>query len=295
MTKLYGALEKNLFKTTTVVNSALNACLPPSSSCPRKLHRAMRYAVFSGGKRLRPYLTLSCCRLAGGSEKKALPAACAIELLHAYSLIHDDLPCMDDSDYRRGRPSCHRVFGEATALLAGTGLMAQAFYIFSFVQPARLKPVERERAFQVLFEVSKAVGSQGLMGGQSLDLTGNFKSAPALLNMYKMKTGALIKAAVRTGAILGGASPHQLKNLTRFAHHFGLLFQLADDLMDAEEEKKKNTFVAFCGIRKSKASMDRLTRLCLSSLSPFGDAALPIRQLVQYVRSKSVTCTPKGL
>jgi len=211
------------------VDGALERLLPPETEEPRAVHRAMRYSVFAGGKRFRPALVLLGARSAGGDEEGAVPAACAVEMIHTYSLIHDDLPAMDDDDMRRGKPSCHAVFGEAHAILAGDALHTLAFGILaSFPDPAR--------AARLVSETAKACGTFGMVGGQAADLEaeGQPPDGAVVEGIHRRKTGALVVASLRLGAIGAGADAAVLARLTEYGERLGLAFQIVDDVLDEE-------------------------------------------------------------
>lgn len=219
------------FKQKTMqVDQWLDRLLPPESAPPTTIHQAMRYSTFAGGKRLRPILTIATGEIFGADERELLPAACSIEMIHTYSLIHDDLPAMDNDDWRRGAPTCHVKFGEALAILAGDALLTQAFLTLADYETSNA-----ERKTRVISEVARAAAtSRALIGGQVLDL--QFEGQPVtgaqLEEIHRAKTGALIRCAVRVGAIIGGASEEELKSLTEYGEKAGLAFQVADDLLD---------------------------------------------------------------
>lgn len=216
------------------IEESLDNYLPGTSVVPERLHEAMRYSVCGGGKRLRGVLLLLSCEVAGGHWQGALPAAAALEMVHAYSLIHDDLPCMDDDDLRRGKPTNHRVYGEATALLAGDALLTQAMITMLDQAPDGL-----EKAYhQALRELVRASGTAGMIGGQVLDLAAEGKSLKLheLKEIYRRKTGALITAAVRMGGIIAAATPAVMEALTAYGEALGLAFQITDDLLDLQAE-----------------------------------------------------------
>lgn len=210
------------------IDAALDAALPPDSQKPPSVHRAMRYSVFSGGKRIRPALAALGFQLGGGRGDGGIRLGAAIELIHTFSLIHDDLPCMDDDDYRRGRLTCHRKFGEAVAVLAGDGLHVLAFEVLAAL------PAPAERRLRVLTEITRAVGTAGVVGGQVVDIESEGRRiAPASLRwMHEKKTGTLLRASLVCGAILAGARPSLTQKLAAFGAAFGLLFQITDDLLD---------------------------------------------------------------
>ncbi len=217
-----------LAKVGSPIEAALDDALPAESEKPKSVHRAMRYSVFSGGKRIRPALGALGFRLGGGRGDGGVRLGAAIELIHTFSLIHDDLPCMDDDDYRRGRLTCHRKFGEAVAVLAGDGLQVLAFEVLATL------PASAERRLRVLREITRAVGTAGVVGGQVVDIESEGRRiSPASLRwMHERKTGALLRASLVSGAILAGARPGLVERLAGFGAAFGLLFQITDDLLD---------------------------------------------------------------
>jgi farnesyl diphosphate synthase len=272
---------------------ALGDVLPPESEIPVDLHRAMRYAALGGGKRLRPLLTYAT-GLAFGHDGPELDApACAVELIHAYSLVHDDLPAMDDDDMRRGRPTCHIVFGEAMAILAGDALQALAFEI--------LARGNRARGMDMLSTLGYACGAEGMAGGQALDLnaTGRSLTLAELEYMHACKTGALIRAAVRLGALTAGADRASLETLDRYASALGLAFQVRDDILDVEGESAvlgktagkdaaqgKSTFPALMGLDASRARLAELTKTALDAIAPFGERGELLRELALYAAQR---------
>jgi geranylgeranyl diphosphate synthase type II len=265
------------------VDRALDRWLPPEKTRPATLHRAMRYAVFAGGKRLRPILCLAAAEACDGKTSGALPAACAVECIHTYSLIHDDLPCMDDDDFRRGRPTTHKVFGEAVAVLAGDALATIAFEILG-----RTNETARHGAGEFFRELSKAAGSLFLVGGQVADMEAEKREAtPAeLLFIHRGKTAAMISVSLRLGAMSANATPAQVKALGKFGENLGLAFQIIDDILDITQTSKqlgksagkdaaagKATYPAVFGLEKSRREAARLTKAALKALEPFGKNA----------------------
>ena len=265
------------------VDRALDRWLPPEKTRPATLHRAMRYAVFAGGKRLRPILCLAAAEACGGKTSGALPAACAVECIHTYSLIHDDLPCMDDDDFRRGRPTTHKVFGEAVAVLAGDALATIAFEILG-----RTNETARHGAGEFFRELSKAAGSLFLVGGQVADMEAEKREAtPAeLLFIHRGKTAAMISVSLRLGAMSANATPAQVKALGRFGENLGLAFQIIDDILDITQTSEqlgksagkdaaagKATYPVVFGLEKSRREAARLTKAALKALEPFGKNA----------------------
>ncbi|MDP2132235.1 MAG: polyprenyl synthetase family protein [Sulfuritalea sp.] len=274
--------------------SALEAALPTAGLAPARLHEAMRYAVLGGGKRVRPLL----CHAAGAIfnvDGSVLDApAIAVELIHAYSLVHDDLPCMDDDDLRRGKASCHVQFDEATALLAGDALQTLAFQALS----NRLPGIAAARQLEMLHLLALASGSRGMAGGQAIDLAavGQQLSIGELEHMHIHKTGALIRASVLLGAHCGEAAPNSLERLGHFANRIGLLFQVVDDILDAEAStatlgktagkdaaQNKPTYVNILGAREAKAMASKLRQDAHGVLAPFGDSAVRLHELADFI------------
>ena len=261
-----------------LINRALDATLPKKTERPASVHEAMRYAVFPGGKRVRPILALAACGTVGGREKDVLPTACAIEFIHSYSLIHDDLPCMDDDNMRRGRPSCHKQFGEATALLAGDALLTLAFQVLtggSVKNPAR--------QLRAAHWVAEAVGSLGMIGGQVVDIEtqGKETDLPTVDYVNAHKTGALIAIASRAGACLGGGSDRHTDLLYRYGKYLGLLFQIVDDILDGEG------YAELVGISEAREEAERLRDRAKDTLSVFGKKAEPLARLADFVLTRT--------
>lgn len=274
-----------------LIERALDAVLPPLSARPRNLHRAMRRSVLCGGKRLRAVMCLASAEASGGSANRAILPAAAVELLHAYTLIHDDLPCMDDDDTRRGKPSCHVVFGPALAILAGDALQALAFET-----AARCIPPPPYRPDAIVAELARAAGSRGVVGGQVDDLSADPRRAtPRMLrSIHARKTAALFIAAVRMGAISAGASPAQLNALTSYAANFGLAFQIADDLADqgpSPKKRKRALDNSSCLLVYAASEARRLAEMLLSkavralAVLPGGQSR-PLVELAGLVQSK---------
>ena len=277
---------------------ALAARLPAEDATPVELHRAMRYAVLGGGKRLRPLLVYAA-GLAVAAADAALDApACAVELIHAYSLVHDDLPAMDDDALRRGRPTCHVAFGEAMAILAGDALQALAFEILADAALGNVVP----RGAAMLAVLGRACGAEGMAGGQAIDLTavGQPLSLAALEHMHALKTGALIRASVRLGALAGQADEATLAALDRYAAAVGLAFQVRDDILDVEGDAAaigktvgkdaaaaKPTFPSILGLEASRARLNELVAEALRALQPLGERAALLRELAHYAVQRS--------
>ena len=262
------------------VNDAVIDYLPSAEEGQNDVVRAMRYSLANGGKRLRPIFTLEFCRMCGGDVNKALPLACAVEYIHTYSLIHDDLPCMDDDDMRRGKPSCHKMYGEATALLAGDALLTHAFELVTNAD------IDGEAAAQAVSLLAQNAGVGGMIGGQVLDLKyENEKSSVSdVLTVYKLKTGALISAACIMGCIAAGASAEQIKAASKYAYYLGIAFQIKDDLLDiygdeaklgkpigSDANNDKSTYVTLTGKRKAENDVENLTASAIAELANFKD------------------------
>jgi len=247
-------LQAYLDEKRETVDQALQHYLSFSDATPAqvKIHEAMRYSVFAGGKRLRPILCMAAATIAGSCEKEVLPAACALELLHTYSLIHDDLPCMDDDDYRRGRLTNHKVFGEAMAVLAGDGLLTLAFEVLSKEQKEQA-PLSVLKAVQ---DLARAVGSEGMIGGQVMDLLSEHcdLSQAELRQLDNLKTGALIQVSLKIGALLAGAAPVTIRALCRYGEAFGLAYQITDDILDAVGEAHKMGKLPGADLKQGKAT-----------------------------------------
>ena len=278
----------------------VDAALEPLFSAPRaeleRLYAAMRYSVFNGGKRVRPLLAYGACEALGGTARQADGAACAVELIHAYSLVHDDLPAMDDDDLRRGQPTTHIAFDEATAILAGDGLQSMAFAVLASTEHNPQSAETRLSMFQAL---AQAAGPAGMVGGQAIDLgsVGQQLLQPALEIMHRHKTGALIEASVRLGALASGrADEHSLAALSTYARAVGLAFQVQDDILDVESDtatlgktqgkdqaNDKPTYPALLGMPAAKAYALELRDQALHALQPFGEAAEPLRALAHYI------------
>ena len=273
---------------------ALNRSLPPAEQSPAELHRAMRYAVLGGGKRLRPLLVYASAHALGEEGSQLDAAACAVELIHAYSLVHDDLPAMDDDALRRGRPTCHVVFGEAMAILAGDALQALAFELLAN-DPTRR--IDANTGMAMLRALGRACGAEGMAGGQALDLAavGQPLTLAELEHMHACKTGALIRASVQLGALIAGADAGTLDTLDRYAHAVGLAFQVRDDILDVEGESAvlgktagkdaaadKPTFPSIIGLDASRARLAELTESALAAVATLGERASLLAELARY-------------
>jgi geranylgeranyl pyrophosphate synthase len=265
-----------LAERAAAVDAWLDRAVPPPREEPRRLHQAMRHLLFPGGKRLRPALACAAAEAVGAGPEAALPMAAAVELVHTYSLVHDDLPCMDDDDVRRGRPTVHVAFGETLAVLAGDALLAAAFEVLATAEA----PAARRVA--ALKELAQAAGSRQLVGGQAddLDPTGA-RDREAVESVHRRKTAALITSAVVGGGILGGGDEVVLPPLRRFALRVGLAFQIADDVLDREEDAGCS-LVAVVGVEAARSRAEELLRSALDALEGFGERAEPLRELGRF-------------
>ncbi len=286
-------LSRYLDERTVAVNRALDKLLPKERVKPATIHRAMRYSLFAGGKRMRPALTLAAAEACGGRMEEALPLACAVECIHTYSLIHDDLPAMDNDDFRRGKPTNHKVFGEGIAVLAGDALLTQAFEI-----TAQARGWKRYSHATLVLEVARASGSLQLIAGQVADLEGEGKkiSAAELKYIHERKTSALLCCSARLGGMSANCSAAQLKALTQFGYHVGLAFQIIDDILDITQtsaqlgktagkdtQAQKATYPSILGLEKSRAIAQRLTRQAFLSLKVFKGRATALEALADYL------------
>lgn len=293
-------LQQYLAKREQQINRALDRCLGDSNGAA-KLHEAMRYSLFAGGKRIRPVLALAATEAVDGPLARTMAFACALEMIHTYSLIHDDLPAMDDDSLRRGKPSNHVVYGEAMAILAGDALLTEAFRVMAESVAAAGKA--RTRAAQVLVELTVAAGARGMVAGQAADMLAENTDVnlPTVELIHVRKTGALIRAAVRGGAVLGGATAGQLRRLTRFAEYLGLAFQITDDILDVEGTtsrtgklegrdmaRHKATFPGVLGMPAAKARAQELLVDMLAQLEPFGRKAEPLREIARFVVDRAL-------
>lgn len=288
------SLQEYLADQIKIVDRALDEWVPAETVAPESIHRAMRYSLFAGGKRIRPILAIAAARTVGGDTTGIENAACALELIHTYSLIHDDLPALDNDDLRRGRPTCHKVFGDALAVLAGDSLLTLAFEVLS-----RLPGVGAERRIRLVEEVSRAAGTVGgMIAGQVHDIEGERQTPTALLleSIHRAKTGALLRASVRMGAIYAGASAAELAALSEYGEHAGLAFQIVDDVLDVEESsealgktagkdqaQQKITFPAVYGLERSRQMAEDECEAAHAALAVFGDRATRLRQIADFI------------
>jgi geranylgeranyl diphosphate synthase type II len=287
-------IYKYLEEKKAIIDKLLDFYLPKENIFPEIIHKAMRYTLFSGGKRFRGILSIAASESVGGDIDDVFPVACSIELIHTYSLIHDDLPVMDNDDMRRGKPANHKVFGEAVAILAGDALLTEAFKIMS--EYGRSDIINK-----IIYEISMAIGSRGMIGGQVLDIEsqGNTVSPSTLEYIHRNKTGALILASVKAGGILGGANESQLKALTDYGENIGLAFQIKDDILDLEGEKeklgkypgvdvlsKKITFPLVFGIEESKSILKKLIKSAIKSIESFNKKGLILKELAKFIEMR---------
>ena len=276
------------------VDDTLDRWVPPETENPSIIHRAMRYSLFAGGKRVRPLLAIASAEAVSDAPVGVESAACVLELIHTYSLIHDDLPALDNDDLRRGRPTCHKVFGDAMAILAGDALLTLAFEVL-----AKLEDLDAERRIALVRELAVASGTVGgMIGGQVNDLEGEgkFPTAQLLDSIHRAKTGALLRASVRMGAIYAGADADSLDALTRFGEHIGLAFQIVDDVLDVEQssealgktagkdaQQNKITFPAVYGIERSREMAEEERVSAHLALQPFDDRGMRLRELADFI------------
>ncbi len=283
-----------------IVDSALERYFPPlteandEGALPAILHKAIRHSLFSGGKRIRPILAIAAFEGMDGRGDGLLPFVCGLEMIHTYSLIHDDLPAMDNDDYRRGKPTCHKVFGEAIAILAGDGLLTEAFRLMT--DPRGGGPV-----LELVHEVALAAGIFGMVGGQVVDIQSEGKAIDraTLEHLHTLKTGKMITVSIRVGARFGGAGGERLKALTEYGDRVGLAFQIADDILNVEGKaellgksvgsdftKRKATFPSVVGLDESKRRAKELVGKAIDAISPFGREADPLRGIAEFIISR---------
>jgi len=281
--------NKYLEDKTNIINKALDEYLPSEEKPPSIIHKAIRYSVFAGGKRIRPILTLATAELFGRNAESVLKTACGIELIHTFSLIHDDLPCIDNDDFRRGKPSNHKVFGEAIALLAGDALLVSGFDLI--IENSENKEIKKQSILKLIKEASFYVGTENMLGGQVEDVTLNNEdiTKESLINLYTKKTAALICLAIRAGAILSGANKEQLKALSKYGENIGLAFQITDDILDIMQDQRdagKPTYAGKYGIKESKSESERLIKEAKDSLKIFDQKAETLKSLADYLLTR---------
>ena len=290
------SLKEYINGRKVIIDRALDEYLPGGASDSALIFEAVRYSMFAGGKRLRPILCMAAAEAVGGEKEAILPAACALEMIHTYSLIHDDLPAMDNDDYRRGKPTSHKVFGEGIAILAGDALLTEAFRLLC--DRERMPGIPPERMLQVVREIAEAAGLFGMIGGQVMDLLAEGKKVElqTLYAIHQCKTGALILVSLRAGAILAGAAEEALVALSDYGRRIGLAFQITDDMLNVEGDpallgkgtgsdatRGKVTFPALMGIEASRARAEELIREALVSLATFDDRAAPLCAIARHI------------
>ncbi len=296
-------LKKYINDRRRLVEEFIGRAAPKADAMPPTLHSSMRYSLEAGGKRVRPILAIAAAEAVRGGDAAGIPGlvavASSLEFIHTYSLIHDDLPAMDNDDFRRGKPTNHKVYGEAAAILAGDALLTFAFELLS--SPAYTSGMDAARRIKIIHELAYASGSMGMVGGQAVDMESEGKDIDSVTLEYihTRKTGALIRASVRMGAIAAGANDEQLKAVTRYGEEAGLSFQIADDILDitgtkeeigkdagSDVEKGKKTYPAMFGLEQSKSRAMELQASAVEALSVFGDGAEPLREIARYIVSR---------
>jgi geranylgeranyl diphosphate synthase type II len=297
-------IKKYLQEKKLIVDSALERYFPNPPEGEREmklsnsLHKAIRHSLLNGGKRIRPILSIAAFEAVGGKGDQILPFACALEMIHTYSLIHDDLPAMDNDDYRRGKPTCHKIFGEAVGILAGDGLLTEAFKLMTNRSSWEGPSNDKELILDIVHEVAQAAGISGMVGGQVADIESEGKEVdlPRLQYIHTHKTGAMILASIRVGARLGGGSGEALRAFTRYGERIGLAFQIIDDILNVEGKaialgkstgtdlsRGKATYPSLLGLEESKRRATELVELAVESLKPYGPRADPLREIARYI------------
>lgn len=281
--------KKYLENKKNIIDKTLDEYLPPEEKAPSIIHKAMRYSVFGGGKRIRPIFTLATAELFGREAESVLRAACGIELIHTFSLIHDDLPSIDNDDFRRGKPSNHKVFGEAIALLAGDALLVSGFDLI--IKNSEVKEIKKQSILKLIKETSFYIGTENMLGGQVEDIAAKNEDITKedLVNLYMKKTAALICLSIRAGAILSGANQRQLKALTKYGENIGLAFQIIDDMLDIMQDQRdmrKPTYANKYGIKESKSESERLIGEAKDSLRIFNQKADTLKSLADYLLTR---------
>ncbi len=285
-----------------LIDKALDEYLPQESEPPEIIHRAMRSALFPGGKRLRPILALAAVEIVGSDSQKVLPTACALELIHTYSLVHDDLPALDNDDERRGRPSCHKAFGEDIAILAGDALLTLAFDLLS--RNGEMEGVKKEATLVIIGEIARAIGTRGMIGGQVDDLKSATESTKhvekkafkleevtqqQIESIHRRKTARLIEVCLKAGAILGGGSQREIEALSGYGQSIGLAFQIVDDILDAQGgEKREVTYPALFGLEKSKQKLAQLIKEAKSQLFIFGEKGKILEEVADFIMNRGI-------
>ena len=290
------SLKPYLDERKAIIDRSLEDCIAADPHGPPVIFEAVRYSLLAGGKRIRPVLCMAAAEAVGCRADVVLPAACALEMIHTYSLIHDDLPAMDDDDYRRGRPTSHKVFGEDIAILAGDALLTEAFGLLT--DRKRMPGIPAERILDAAREIAEAAGSSGMVGGQVMDVRAEGREAglETLYAIHRRKTGALLRVSLRAGAILAGADGRDLASLSDYGESIGLAFQIADDILNVEGDpalmgkgtgsdaaRGKITFPALMGIDASRARAEKLVLEAVTSLASFNERAAPLRAIARYI------------
>ncbi len=294
-------IRKYLQEKKEIVDTALADLFLSRVEYPSSLRQAIEHSLFAGGKRVRPILSIAAFEAAGGSNGSVLPFACALEMIHTYSLIHDDLPAIDNDDYRRGRPSCHKMFGEAIAILAGDALLTEAFQVMTNRHVSENRMEHPELVLDLVHEVARAAGISGMVGGQVVDVesAGKEVDLPTLQYIHTHKTGAMILASVRVGARLGGAKEEFLRAFSRYGEQIGFAFQIVDDVLDIEGKaevlgklpgsdlsKGKITYPSLVGLAESKRRAGELVDSAIEALRLFGPEADPLREIARFIHSR---------
>ena len=289
-------LKCYLSERKQLIDEALERYAPSAVGLEKSVVEASRYSLFAGGKRLRPILCLAAADVFRAAHEPVFPIACALEMIHTYSLIHDDLPAMDDDDFRRGRPTNHKVFGEAMAILAGDALLTEAFSVIA--SAGQSETIQADKIIRVIAVIAGAAGYRGMVGGQVIDLESESRDVDlaTVEYMHVRKTGALISASLEAGAILGGGTHQQIASLTRYGHHLGLAFQITDDLLDVEGDpdvmgkasgsdaaKNKKTYPALLGISQTREAARTHVENAVEALAVFDDKAEPLRAIARYL------------
>lgn len=279
-----------------LIDENLDKLILPEDTYPQTIYKAMRYSLFAGGKRLRPILAMAACEAVGGNKDDVIPFACAIEMIHTFSLIHDDLPCIDNDDYRRGKLTNHKVFGENMAVLAGDALLNKASEIM--IKTCLENAKEGIKYLKAAYEISFATGAENLIGGEVVDIECEGKKVDewTLNYMHSHKTGALITASVRAGATIGGANEEQLKKLTEYSENLGLAFQIRDDVLDiigdqekigkdvgSDLEKEKATFPSVYGLEKSQEMVREVSQIAIEALEILGEKGMFLKEIADYL------------
>jgi len=282
--------ENYIKEKKNLIEKTMDAILPAEDADPPIIHQAMRYSVFSGGKRLRPILMLATAEIFGMDHKNVLYTACSIELIHTFSLIHDDLPCIDNDDFRRGKPTCHKVYGEDIALLAGDALLVHAYKMI--LKNIEIKEIKKNTILLLFEEMTKCVDTENMLGGQIKDVIHEKPDdnvVAFLCSLYKQKTAALICAAIRAGAILAGAKKREIKALTKYGECIGLAFQITDDILDIMQDQRNEdriTYPGVVGLKKAKIDSEKLIKKAKKALSIFDNRAEFLIAMADFILSR---------